>query len=67
MADKDKAYDIIEEVKETVQLLDDVVDGANDIVDATEEVGKKAGGLLERIKHMFIKIIAYFKNLFKKD
>ena len=66
MENKEKVTDIIEEAKEIVEVAEDVVDGANEVVDAAEDVGKKAGGLLTRIKNLIISIIAYFKNLFKK-
>lgn len=66
MSYKEKVNEAIEEVKEVVEVVDDVADAAEDVVDAAENVGKKAGSLLNRIKRMFLSIIAYFKKLFTR-
>ena len=66
MENKEKVNEIIEDAKEIVEVVEAVVDGTNEVIDAAEETGKKAGGLIVRIKNIIIKIIAFFKNLFKK-
>ena len=59
--------DIVEDAKDVVEDVGDIVEDVDEVIDAAEDVGKKTGGILSRIKQMIISIISFFKNLFRKD